>query len=198
MMEDQYDYPDLSVGHVLRRSWAVFRANMGLVFAVAIVELLVVSASGFIPFLPLLIVGPLVAGGNYVLVRLVRGEEAEVREVFDGFKEFGRSLGVYWASALLAIVGMILLVVPGIVAMVGLLPAMYLVLDADYDVGDTLRLSWELTKGYKWDLFVLLLVVLLLIVIGFFFLIIGALFVGVYANVVLAAAYDELSKRRAT
>jgi len=197
-METEYDYPDLSVGHVLGKSWNVFRADMGLVFSIAVVEFLIVSASGFIPVLPLLITGPLVAGCNYVLVRLVRGEDVEIREIFDGFKEFGRSLGVYWAATILTIVGVILLVVPGIIVMVGLTPAMYLVLDADYGVRDTLRLSWEMTRGYKWDLFVLLLVIILLLLVGLLALIIGAIFVGVFATVVAATAYDELSKRRAT
>jgi uncharacterized membrane protein len=195
-MEEQYDYPDLSVGHVLRRSWEIFRANMGLVFAIAVVQVLILSIAGVIPVLPLLVAGPLTAGCNYTLVRLVRGEDVEIRDVFDGFKEFGRTLGVSLAEILLIVIGTILLIVPGVIVAVGLFPALYLVLDADHGVKDTLRVSWELMRGYKWDLFVLSVVVFLLCLLGVLALVIGAVFVGVYATVVMATAYDELSKRR--
>jgi uncharacterized membrane protein len=162
---------------------------MGLVFAIAVVQILVLAISAIIPFLPLLITGPLQAGCYYAFVRIVRGEAVEVRDMFDGFQEFGRSLGVYWLYSLA-------LVVPGIILALGLMPAMYLVLDDRYGIGDTLQESWDMTRGYKWSIFVIGLVIFLLLVLGLLVFIVGAVFVAVYAYIIMATVYDELSGGR--
>jgi uncharacterized membrane protein len=195
-MESEYYYPNLEVRYVFTRAWEVFRENMGIVFGIVIVQILILGAASFIPLLPLLLAGPLSAGCYYAIVRLVRGEEVEIRDMFDGFKQFGRTFGVYFMYAIFVGIGMILLVVPGVIAAIGLMPAMYLVLDANYSVGDTLRESWEMTRGYRWSIFVIALVIGLLSIVGLIALIIGAFFVGVYGYVVMATVYDELAQAR--
>jgi len=194
-MESTEYYPNLEVGHIFSRSWEVFKANMGLVFGVLAVQILVTMISAIIPIIgPLLIGGPLGAGVYFVLVRLVRDEEVVVRDMFDGFKEFGRTLGVYWLYSIVVMVGMILFVVPGLILAIGLMPAMYLVLDSNYGVGDTLQESWEMTKGHKWSLFVLSLAIMGIIILGVLAFLVGAIFAIAFAYVVMAAAYDELSQ----
>jgi uncharacterized membrane protein len=193
-MESLDYYPDLGVGHVFSKSWGVFRENMGLVFAVVIVHILIVAISSFTFILPLLIMGPLQAGTYFLFVRLVRDEEVELRDMFDGFKEFGRALGVYWLYALVVVVGTLLLVIPGIVLALGLMPAVYLVLDAEHGVGDTMQEAWEMTKGHKWALFVLFLAIIGIVILGVLVFIVGAFFAGTFSYIVLATAYDELSQ----
>ncbi len=52
-MESTEYYPNLEVGHIFSRSWEVFKANMGLVFGVLAVQILVTMISAIIP-----IIGP--------------------------------------------------------------------------------------------------------------------------------------------
>jgi len=199
-MESTEYYPNLEVGHLFSRSWEVFKANIGLVFGVLIVQFLILIILAAIPvigwLLSLLIVGPLQAGAYFVFVRMVRDEDVVVRDMFDGFKEFGRTLGVYWLYSIVIMIGTLLLVVPGIILAVGLMPAMYLVLDANYGIVDTLKESWDMTKGYKWSLFVLFLAIFGIVILGTLVFLVGAIFAIAFAYVVVATAYDELSQTR--
>lgn len=196
-MESSAYYPNLSVGHVFGRAWEVFRDNMGLIFGIVAVQMLVPMVAVVIPILPPIIVGPLQCGAYYAILKIVRDEEVEVKNVFDGFEEFGRTLGVSWAYALIVGVGLMFLFVPGLILGLGLWPALFLVMDEQFGIGDTLQEAWEMTKGHKWSLFAIYLAIAGLMLVGLFAFIIGILFVAVFAYVVGAVVYDELAAGRA-
>lgn len=195
-MESSTYYPNLGVSYVFGRAWDIFRENMGLVFGIVAVQILVLMAAAFIPILPLIIGGPLQCGAYYAILKIVRGEEVEVKNVFDGFQEFGRTLGVYWAYALVVGVGLLLLLIPGLILGLGLWPAFFLVMDERYGIGDTLQEAWEMTKGHKWSLLVIYIAIAALMLVGLLAFVIGILFAVVFAYVVGAVAYDELASGR--
>ncbi|MDX1530465.1 MAG: hypothetical protein R3362_02970 [Rhodothermales bacterium] len=198
--------PDLSIGHLFSRSWPVFKAHLGLVVGVFLVVTLLTNlgnndgpATGesmgdnVLSLISFVIAGPLLAGGYAILLRLHRGEPTSFSELFDGFQEFGRAFGVYALYVIAVFVGLLLLVVPGIVLAVGLWPAFFLVMEDDLGVVDTLREAWELTRGYRGQLFLLGVVLFLFVLLGLLALIIGIVFTGAFAMLVTAAAYDELA-----
>ena len=76
------------------------------------------------------------------------------------------------------------------------MPAMYLVLDENYGVGDTLQESWDMTKGHKWSIFVLLLAIMGVMILGLLAFFVGAIFAAAFSYVVMATAYDELAQTR--
>jgi uncharacterized membrane protein len=193
-MQNSDYYPNLDVGYIFSKSWGVFKDNMGFVLGVLVVQILIVMVSAVIPILPLLISGPLQAGIYLLLVRLVRDEDVALQDMFEGFKEFGRTLGVYWLYSLVVMVGLILLVVPGVVLAIGLMPAMFLVLDANYGVSDTLQESWEMTRGHKMSLLVLYLAIMGVVILGVLVFVVGAVFAIAFSYVVIATAYDELAQ----
>ena len=196
-MESTVYYPNLQVSHVFGRAWQTLKDNMGLVFGMVIVEILILLISAIIPLLPLILTGPLQAGVYYAFVRMLRGEEVEFSNMFDGFQQFGRALGVYLLYTLAVLAAMLLLIVPGIILAIGLLPAMYLILDDDYGVGDTLQEAWDMTRGYKWDIFVIMLAIMGMCILGLLVFIIGVFFTAVFAYVIMAAVYDELAQAKA-
>jgi uncharacterized membrane protein len=66
---------------------------------------------------------------------------------------FWRFLGAHILLAIAVAIGFILLVVPGVILAVGLGFVPYLVVDRGARVVESLKESWRITKGYKWQLF---------------------------------------------
>lgn len=136
--------------------------------------------------------GPLSAGLYIFYVRIVRGEDANVSMLFEGFSSFSKAFLVSLIMFVLILVGMFLLVIPGIILCVGLFPAIFLILDADYSVTDTLRAAWDMTRGYRWQIFFACLLLIAINLVGLAALGIGLVFSAAYSMVFTANIYEEL------
>lgn len=195
--------PNLSIGHLFSRSWPLFKENLGVVVGAFVVYLLITGflsdpdldgdRSGLLSLIGFVIAGPLVVGLYALMLRVQRHEPVAFPDLFDGFREFGRAFGVYVLYSFAVGLGMILLIVPGIILAIGLWPALYLVMDTDLGVIDTLREAWDMTKGYKLQLFALGVVLFFFALAGLIALVVGVFFTGAFSALVGAAAYEELA-----
>jgi uncharacterized membrane protein len=88
---------------------------------------------------------------------------------------FWRFLGTEILAALIIFVGFLLLVVPGIIASLGLGFAPYIVVDRALGPVDSLKESWRITKGNKWRIFLLGLALLGINILGIIALVVGLL-----------------------
>lgn len=73
------------------------------------------------------------------------------------------------------IVGLILLIVPGIIAAMGLMFSSYLIVDKGRGPVEAFKQSWNMTKGYKWQLFLFSLALLGINILGLLALVVGLL-----------------------
>lgn len=196
--------PDLSLGHLVSRSWPLFKENMALLVGAFIVYSILVgmgsnfvgdgdASGGLLGLVSFVITGPLTAGLYAMMLRVQRHEPVVFPDLFEGFREFGRAFGVYVLSTIAVIIGLILLVVPGVILAVGLWPAMFLVMDDDLGVVDTLKEAWAMTDGYRLQLFALGVALLLFVLAGLLAFVVGVFFTGAFAALVAAAAYEELA-----
>lgn len=195
--------PDLRVSHVFGRAWELYRANLGLVVGTSFVFILLAlilsggDTWGLTPavgnILWLVVAGPLTVGLYSVLLRVVRGEEVRIASLFDGFQHFGRAFGVYVLNLVVVLVGFLLLIIPGIIMSVGLFPAMFLVWDERRPVVETLQRAWDLTRGHKFELFILGIVASIVAILGVVLLVVGFFFTAAFALLAGAVAYEELS-----
>ncbi len=76
---------------------------------------------------------------------------------------------------LTVLVGFILLVVPGIIAMLGLLFSSYLIVDKKKGPIEAMKESWRITDGHKWQLLLFVLAVVALNIVGLLLLFVGLL-----------------------
>jgi uncharacterized membrane protein len=88
---------------------------------------------------------------------------------------FWRFLGAQILLAIILIVGFLLLIVPGVIAAVGLGFSPYLVVDRAKGPIEALKESWRITKGHKWQLFLLGLVIIGINILGLLALVVGLL-----------------------
>ncbi len=120
------------------------------------VYILIAGSVGFIPFASLIISGPFALGVAIFSLNIARGGQVEISQIFDGFKNFAQALVAVLLMGIIVVIGIILFIIPGIMAALGLSMTFFIMAD-EPEIGatDALRKSWDMMNGHKWDYFVL-------------------------------------------
>jgi uncharacterized membrane protein len=135
---------------------------------------------------------PLQWGFTVFFLNLIRKEDINYERLFDGYKDFARTFLMEFLYVIAIMIGFCLFIIPGIILIVGLMMAPYILKD-DQGISamDALKKSWELTKGHKMKLFWLgfsfigwIILSLMTLGIGFFFLV-------PYMDTTFAHYYEE-------
>jgi len=105
---------------------------------------------------------------------------------------FFRFLLGYVMYTLLAVIGFLLLVIPGIYLAIKYQYVQYLIMDRNMDVIEAFKESGRMTDGHKWNLFLLFLLFIVLSALGFLALGIGLLVTIPIVIVAQAYVYRKL------
>ncbi len=189
----QVQRPDLSVGVCFAGGWDFFKSRTGLVYGVILAELVFVGAMillgnvagpdakaepfahmGWQQIINYLFV-PLHVGPTVLLVRAMRGEVPDGMYIFSGLKRFFGLILVSILMQIVVVLGLMLLIVPGIILGLGLQFSSLMMVDYGMGVRESLEKSWEMMSGYKWPFFLLILALALLNILGMLALGIGLL-----------------------
>lgn len=132
--------------------WAVTALTSGGIYGAS-------SGSAFstvLDIISLLITGPLTMGTCMIIQKVYTGAGFETKDVFDGFKEFGKSFVLALLEAVFVGLWTLLLIVPGIMAAYSYSMAYYIAIDnPDLDANECISKSKAMMRGYRWDLFCL-------------------------------------------
>ncbi|RLD93218.1 MAG: hypothetical protein DRJ29_09465 [Bacteroidetes bacterium] len=198
---DQYDFfPDAGKSYSV--GWKVLMASFVELLVISIVYMILSGPIGMVQWkmesfewyaVPLVLFGitygifvggPIQYGAKWVFLKAVRGERIEVKDIFVVFQRN------YWNAVIANIVvgiivglGMVMLIVPGIIFACRLAFVPYLVVDREMDVMDALRVSWDMTRGYGWQIFLMGLLAIPIVIVGLI-----CLFVGVFVSVMWISA----------
>ena len=147
--------------------------------------------------LSLLLAGPLQLGMSIYFLNLVRGNPPRLEQLFDGFKPLVSVLLMYATISLLTLIGLVLLIVPGIVIAVGLSMSFYILSEnPELSFQAALEKSWKLTDGYKMELFLLNLRFIPWFLLGILCLLVGVFVVAAWHNTTLALYYQYLKEQQ--
>ena len=91
----------------------------GLAVGASLVYFIIAAGSQSIPFLGLILGGPLAVGMATFALKIARDEEARFENIFAGFSDFVRTMVAYLMMILFIIIGFILLIIPGIIWALG-------------------------------------------------------------------------------
>lgn len=111
---------------------------------------------------------------------------------------FRRYLLANVAATAIVIVGLILIIVPGIIVALALLFVNFIVIEREISAADALRESARITKGYRWQLFGLLLAVVGINILGLLCLGVGLLVSIPVSTLAIVHAYRSLSGEEKT
>ncbi len=139
---------------------------------------------------------PLTVGYLSFLLNFVRGKKTTVNDVFSKMNIILPIFAVNIIVSLAVVVGCVFLIVPGVI--VGLMFSMtsYLLADGETNIGDVLKKSINMMKGYKWNYFVFCLSFLGWILLGVVTLGLAYIYVLPYMNVATTLYYEELKNNQ--
>ena len=127
-----------------------------------------------------------------ICLRFCDGEKGEFSDLFSCYPLFFNYLIgsiLYW---LIIMVGLVLLIIPGIIWAIKFQFFDYLIVDKGLGPIDALEKSSEITRGVKWDLFIFAILLIIINIMGFLCLLVG-LFVTIPVTMVaMAFVYRKL------
>ncbi|HER08985.1 MAG TPA: hypothetical protein ENO20_08760 [Bacteroides sp.] len=136
------------------------------------------------------VAGPIGYSVKWVFLKAVRGERIEIRDMFVVFQKN------YWNAVVANIVvgvivglGIVMLIVPGIIFACRLAFVPYLVIDEEMDVMDALRTSWDMTRGYGWQIFFMGFLAIFIVLAGLIALFVGVIISVMWISAAFAAIY---------
>ncbi|HEY3796903.1 MAG TPA: hypothetical protein VGL58_00990 [Caulobacteraceae bacterium] len=168
--------PDLDVGAVLGAMWRVLaRRGLDLLVVGAPFVILPQVIAGFLPQnleavkLALGLPGVVFTGGASLIAyaELSGGSITSWKAIGGGLGRFGTLWAVGVLSGLAIGLGTILLVVPGLIAMIGWIPASATVMVENTGSTEALGRAWRRTQGVRWRLALLSLLVFVAVLLGF-------------------------------
>ncbi|MEN8228308.1 MAG: YciC family protein [Bacteroidota bacterium] len=139
------------------------------------------------------VAGPISYGVKWVFLKAVRGERIEIRDIFMVFQRN------YWNVVIANIVvgvivglGIVMLIVPGIIFACRLAFVPYLVVDKEMDVMDALRVSWDMTRGYGWQIFFMGFLAIWVVIAGLICLFVGVFISAMWISTAFATMYHAV------
>lgn len=144
----------------------------------------------------LFVVGPLAYGMANVFLRVVRGEEFNIGDMFDCFKS--NYLNVVLANLLvgaIVIAGIIVFIIPGIIFACKLAFVPYLVMDKKLEVIEAVKTSWNMTRGHAMTIFLMGLLAIPIVILGLLMILIGVVPASIWIEGAFASIYHSVDKQ---
>jgi uncharacterized membrane protein len=172
----------VEIGKAIGYGWESIKKDFWYFVAIAAIYLVISNISSaqktepsqfnIYGLLSLVISSYLTGGMMKIGLSYFDGKKVAITEMFTQYQYFFRVLGASILTCIIVILGLILLIVPGIIWGLKYQFAINLIVDKNIGIMEAMRQSAELTKGVKWQLFVFNLAV-------FGVMILGALVFGV-------------------
>lgn len=163
----------------------------------ALTEVFGIEISGIYGLLFAIIAIPLEIGFAKFALNIARGGNADINNVWEGFELILKGIGVSILMGIVVLIGTMLFIVPGIILAYCFYYALTILADnPSIGVIDCLKESYNLTSGYKLQLFVLDLsffgwALLIAITFGLAFL-----WVGPYMTLTQTEVYLEIKRQK--
>lgn len=145
-----------------RNAWSALTGKWGTFVLVSLIAALIGGACGGTSFIgvgaivAVLIAGPLNLGLSECYLKLVRGQNVEIVNMFDGFKNFLKGFLLQLINGLFIALWSLLFIIPGIIKSYSYSMSFYILADnPEIDCNVARERSIELMRGNKWRLFCL-------------------------------------------
>ncbi len=183
---------ETDVGKYISEGFRIFEKDMGNFIGYTVLYFLISFASGFIPFAPLLLLGPLTAGFFIVARKIRKGEAHDFGTFWKGFDYFVPLLLYTLISSILGFVAFLALIIPGIYLAVAWSFAIPFIIFANMEFWDGMEYSRRLITKKWWNIFGLLIVIFFINLVGALAFFIGLLFTVPITYCALYAAFEDI------
>ena len=132
-------------------------------------------------------------GEKYLFLKAMRNEEADLKLLFDGFRT--NYLNIVLANLIvfaLVILGLVMLIIPGIIIACRLVFVPLLVMDKNLEPMKAVEKSWQLTKGHGWKVFWMIIISFFLIIAGLIAMVVGMIISFMWIHAAFATLYQSV------
>ena len=183
----------LDLGAALSRGWELIKSDYWTFVGITALMIVVIAVANFIPLAGLLLNGVLLGGTQFYFLKRMRGQSAELSDCFLGFSVMTGALII--ATLLVTVftmLGIFLLILPGIYLAVAYTYTYLLVLDHGLDFWPAMEVSRRvITKNWFW-LFLLIIVAAILSALGLLLIGIGYFLTAPLLYAAIVASYEQL------
>lgn len=203
------DVNKLNIGDILKEAWKFTKEHLGFLVAYFIITIVISVLFSFVAaeleerdstFLAVLmhlagaVVNVFISMGLYrSALMITAGEKPGFNQLYANDQNFISWILAGLVVGIMILVGLILLVIPGLYVMAKYLLFPYFLLDRNLGPIESLQETAKATKGKVGFLFLLLLVCFLLNVVGFLLLGIGLLITVPLTTLAMAVAYRKIT-----
>lgn len=145
-----------------QRAWSALSGKWGTMVVIALIVSVIMGACEGLSLIGvgtialLLITGPLSLGVVMATLKVIRGQNVEIGNVFDGFKNFGNAFLLSLINGILISLWSLLFIIPGIIKSYSYGMSFYILADnPNMDANSARKASMQLMNGNKWRLFCL-------------------------------------------
>jgi len=132
-------------------------------------------------------------GEQYLFLKAMRDEEAEIKTLFEGFKT--QYLNIVLANLIvtaLVIIGLVMLIIPGIIIACRLAFVSYLVMDKNMEAMKAVEKSWQMTRGHGWTIFGMAIITFFICIAGLIVFFVGIIISIMWAHAAFATLYQSV------
>lgn len=137
----------------------------------------------------------LALGTIKVYLSVVDSQPTNFAQLFSPYRLVFKYLIATFISGLAILIGLTLLIIPGIIVAIKLQFWQWAMVDKNLGVRDSLRESWQITKGVKLNLLLFNILLMLITIVGALFLGVGLLVAVPVTQLATAYVYRRLSSR---
>ena len=136
-------------------------------------------------------------GSRMIYIQSVRQQKPEFEKLISGFSE--NYLPIVLANLLvtaLVALGLFALLIPGIIIACRLAFVSYLVIDKKLDAIEAVEMSWKLTRGHGWTIFMMGFVSFFIIIFGMLLILVGIFPAIIWINSSFATLYESVLREK--
>lgn len=203
---------DFSIEHALSVGWRTFEGNLGLLIGVAIVVIVVTAipqgisaaarqndSNSLLATLMSLVASILQLilslGVVHIVLKLISGQQAEIGDLFGRMSQLLSYIVAAILVGLAVVVGLFLLIVPGIYLALRMGLFVYFIVDDGAGPIAAIQRSWDATSGVTLKLFVMMVVFILINILGLIPCFLGLLITYPVTYLAHAAVYRTLREQ---
>jgi uncharacterized membrane protein len=194
-----------SYGHGWGRIWKYFLE----LFLIGIIAIIIGIPGGmrgwahggtaaFLGFLgvvySILIANPVQYGVYFSYLKAARRDKLEIKNMFEAFQNYWNAVLASLLVSVIVVIGLILLIVPGIIFACKLAFTPYLVVDRKMGVIEAVKHSWNMTGGYTWKVFLTGLLAIPIVIAGLIVFGVGVIISIMWINMAFASLYYAVSQ----
>jgi len=191
---------EVKIGDYLQRGWEIMKQNLGGFVGFTFIAVLISLIPSVMPerLMPLanavvnVITPALSAGFLIVAFKLIKGQSTEFGDFFKGFNRFLPIFLTSLVSGIFILIGLVLLVIPGIYLAVAYSFAIAFVVGRNFDFWEAMESSRKIISRNWFSFFAFLLVLGLINIGGALLLGIGLLFTIPLTSCAIAAAFEDI------